>query len=759
LTQVTDIPTVADLAFKYGTISRSDLDRINQIYAENQGEVSHSRIMIAEKIATEYQVGLLRLIQDYYIIRKKGEHFGKIAVEKGLATQSDIDKALAFQKREFKRAKLQKRIGDILVDSGIITEAQRDQIVAEQKAVENRAGNIMQSSEDQFESESGKTKDENRKEKQPNDNEYRLILKQDAAFIRKVKEKGLASSSELSAAEKKQRKEMEKKEAVSRVSDILVKWKVLTEDQKNNVLEELQSRTNETESSHENQLEIEVCETGMTARVNIDQKSGRSVELEEVKRVLAENKIVYGVFNDEVIQCFLDTGLPSFPVAGGDFPVEKTGRLIRYHFETEKDGRPVEKVKKGEALAELKLSEKHILGKDVRGNLVENVPEFGPQQLLRPAAGAVFSENREKVFAGKTGMPALTVEKKIYVHPGVHILEDADLRTGPLEKWADINVKGILSDSYPVQAGCVKTGEIRGTKLTATGNVTVEVGITGARIEAQGHIKARYLRNCIIETFGNVTIDNEIMDSTIRIGGKLEAGKARILTSNISAKDGIDAGAVGSDVTEACGLFAGRDDLVVEKSRKIDREKDREKQKLQALKDEWRENKLKADQLFVKMKELKKFHDRTDKKKKRIKEENDSSSGESEDGRKILSDLESKLASILRNLKTMNQEKKEAEFERDRILNQIETIEPSVQKKVADLEQDRFGLFKWARKNKGNPEIVIRVSVKQDTVFRGIYSSAVVQKDYGPLFVIEPGKSTAAGKTGGLEFRLTDENK
>lgn len=742
--QNNDIPTVADLAFRYGTINKTDLDRANQIYAENRARISHSRIMVNRKIASEYQVGLLKLIQDYYIIRKKGEQFGKIAVEKGFARQSDIDRALDFQKKEFKRAKLKKRIGDVLVENGTITSDQRDHIVAEQEALETRAENLVENGADQPENANGKEADKN---------EYELILKQDAEFIQRVKKKGLASSSQISAAEKKQKREFEKKKPVSRIGDILVKWKILTENQKNRILEKVESETDEKEDFQKQQVDIDVCETGMTARARIDQKTDNPPEVDQVKNLLPEKGIVYGVLSDELIRCFLDIGLPSFPVAEGDFPVEETGRVILYHFQTEKGGGAVARVKKGEALAELKLAEQNILGNDVLGNIVDNVSTFRAQHLLRPAAGAVFSENREKVFAGKSGMPALTVEKKIFVHPEVNILEDADLRTGPIEEWAEINVKGILSDAFPVKAGNVKAGEIRGTELTATGNVTTQIGVTGAHIKAQGDVNVGYLRNCTIETFGNVEVQNEIVDSTIRIGGKLKAAKARILSTIISAKSGIEAGAVGSDVTESCELFAGREDLVVQRSRVIDEKKDQARQKLDALKEEWREKQQKEAQLFEKMKELKKFHDRTENKKKQIQEKNSSLSAGKSGNEEILKDLESKLASIIGSLKSMNREKKGIILEKNRIRNRIEKSEPSVEKRVADLERDRLTLFKWARKEPGNPEIAIRVSVKQDTVLGGIYSKAVTEKDYGPLVITEAGTTENASKTGGLHFR------
>ena len=68
--------------------------------------MDYARLLLGQKFATRYQIGLLKLIQEYYIVKKRGEEFGKIAIEKGFATQLDVQKALEFQKKEFKRARM-----------------------------------------------------------------------------------------------------------------------------------------------------------------------------------------------------------------------------------------------------------------------------------------------------------------------------------------------------------------------------------------------------------------------------------------------------------------------------------------------------------------------------------------------------------------------------------------------------------------------------------------------------------------------------
>nr|WP_319495443.1 FapA family protein [uncultured Desulfobacter sp.] len=130
--QVEKIPTLADLALKYGTISKDQHAHLLKLFAFKHERVGFEELLRDEGMATEYQLELLMLIREYRIVRKSGEEFGKIAVEKGLATKVDINQALALQKDEFKKSRHKKLIGDILVENRILTVKQKDLILKEQ---------------------------------------------------------------------------------------------------------------------------------------------------------------------------------------------------------------------------------------------------------------------------------------------------------------------------------------------------------------------------------------------------------------------------------------------------------------------------------------------------------------------------------------------------------------------------------------------------------------------------------------------------
>nr|NJM02251.1 hypothetical protein [Desulfobacula sp.] len=126
--QLNQIPTLADLALQYGTITAEQYHHLQKLYSLKKKEdpaIPLDRLILSLNFATQYQVGLLKLIEDYLIIKRQGEIFGRIAVEKGFATEKDIEKALECQKKEFRRARLRKLIGDILVESRVITVKQK----------------------------------------------------------------------------------------------------------------------------------------------------------------------------------------------------------------------------------------------------------------------------------------------------------------------------------------------------------------------------------------------------------------------------------------------------------------------------------------------------------------------------------------------------------------------------------------------------------------------------------------------------------
>ena len=239
--QSNQIPSLPELALQYGTIDRKQFSFIQQLHAlkrKKDPAIAFDQLMLNHKFATEYQVGLLRLIQDYLVIRKQGKEFGEIAIDKGFATPQDVQKALEQQKKTFQQAKLKKLIGDILVESCVITVKQKNEVLKDQQALDAQvekifafdpANRLVQETISPVNTDIPLSEYEQ---------QFLKIRVLDKEFAASVVEKKFATQRQVKTAQKIQERAFEKTMIIQRIGDIMVELNHLTLEQKNQVLRE-----------------------------------------------------------------------------------------------------------------------------------------------------------------------------------------------------------------------------------------------------------------------------------------------------------------------------------------------------------------------------------------------------------------------------------------------------------------------------------------------------------------------------------------
>lgn len=641
---VDNIPTLPDLALKYGTISKDQHDYLIKLFTFKKERVDYEALLRDEGMATPYQLGLLKLIQEYQIIRKSGEEFGKIAIGKGLATDVDINQALKMQKKEFKKSRQKKLIGDILVETRILTTKQKD-----------------------------------------------LILKEQALFTK--------HDYGLSREKNKPSEIAEEGRGQSPVKQF--------------------------------EISIIVSSDSMTAWLERGAPDETAITLEQIKNAVMADGIVNGVYPDPFIQCFLDAGVDKFPVA----------RVERYDFLMPQNrffvyiigenGKPLEK-KQGEVLIEqadasLKTQIKNVYGESVP-------PAAGNDFPVRCGGNTRWSRDKLKILAAKPGRPSFSAAQKVFVHPVVHVLEDADYRYGPIDPYADLSVSGTITGAYPVTTGKLSAGEIRGANIDAIGDIHIRVGITDATIRAEGDLHVRYVHNSIIETFGNVYVENEIIDAQIRCGGKFESPKCRVISSRIYAKGGVVLSGVGSERSKPSTIVAGGEHLAIARSVTILDKMNDIYSKLEILKEEKQDRAFQAEKIFQKMIELKTFHDKAKKKKDALLSEHDKKKGHI--NKKILTNIQKlilsydrQMNSSLASLKTMNDSKKEHDTFVEELENKIAVFTTQVEKEILSHEKTLFAYLEKAKEKIGDANIDVKGKAYAGTVLGGVYQSLSISDD------------------------------
>ena len=687
-------------------------------------------------LATRYQVRLLKLIRDYQLIRTKGEIFGRIALEKGYVTDADLKKAMAIQKKAFRNSRLKKLLGDILVDKKIITEDQKLLILREQTLLQQKIRNPSQTA-----SVPGPKPDENDEiGLSPYEKEFLKIKALDEDFSAALVEKGIAKDGDVSKARQVQEDAFEQENTIKILGDIMVDLNMISQEEKQVILR-AQGRL--SKSLEDKSFTVDISSDQMSAWIHIE-SSQEDLSLSNVKTALKKAGVKTGIYPDPIIQCGLEakTGIRRFPVANQDYSkmVRDAYDLVSYLDQGLSDSG---EKKKGDLLTEERADDPPGPVTNILGEPCERVSK--KDFTIRCGPGARRSRNGRKIVAAKTGQPVLSVERLLYVHPAIHVLEDADQRYGPIEAYANVTVSGTITGAYPITAGQVRAREIRGGKIKALGNVYSEVGITDAVIQAQGDIKARYLHNCSIEVFGNLYVENEIIDSKIKCSGKIDSPNCRVISSSLFAKQGIILGGTGSEKTQPCIIASGTEHHLFSQILQVMDKINEVQTAFDRLAESKRKKEQDSQRTFEKMVELKIFHDRARQIKKTLIRDLKSKGKIYQPEKKkniahLIDNFENRIKKSVQRLKELNHLKKSHDKTSRRLAEKIARITPRIEKQVLGLEQTLFAYFEWARYQPGDTRIDIRGKAFHGTMFRGIWSSTTLESDRENFIIQETGR-------------------
>ncbi|MDY0221167.1 MAG: FapA family protein [Desulfobacterium sp.] len=570
--------------------------------------------------------------------------------------------------------------------------------------------------------------------------EHRFLTIQnlDRTFASTVIKKGFATQHQVSLAMEEQRRAFKKHRKLNLLGDVMVNMDFLIPGQRNLILVEqqrMEEAENQTEQETgidgltENPISVTVSLDAMEAWAHISDTEGSPPSLAQIKESLGKKEIVHGILKAELLQCCLDKRMPRFILAKGDLPVVAGGTRLKYLFDPREQSARVDR---GSPLAEMVKIEQGVPGRDVFGNtFVRELVHRKEPSVFNCGRGARIARDRTGVFAGTNGTPFLSILGQLRVFPAVNVLDDADMRFGVIETHAALAVSGILTGAYPVKAGTVTAGEIRETRLESLGDITVAIGITNAVINTQGSIRARYIHNCTIEAFGDVIVEHEILDSTITIGGRCLSPKGRIIASTISARQGVTAGSVGSDVTEPCHISAAREEHLIVELQRVETEIDLARQALHLLEKNIKEMDYGIAGIFKKMVHLKRLYDRARAEKTRHQSESCPESDEEISQTKpLIAGLDKKLASILNFLKELDRRKKTMEQALELLKEKKTVAEQKMIPRVQALERKRFRLLDWNRQSQGVAEISVNGSMAQGTHLAGPFSSTVLKETY-----------------------------
>lgn len=297
--------------------------------------------------------------------------------------------------------------------------------------------------------------------------------------------------------------------------------------------------------------------------------NGKPCDWEQVKKVLEQKNIVYGIIEENIHKALQpENWQKRILIAQGEAARQGKNAEIKYHFPlpSERAGPKIDEkgnadyhdlglihnVKMGDFLAEKIPATEGIAGRDINGN--EIPAKKGKDLPLPRGKNTISDEENIRLFAAIDGNVTI-IDNKVTVSPVIEVNGDIDYSTGDINFVGSVVIKGNVNTGFKVHAaGDIEVkGFIEGAEIVAGGNVVVKGGITtGNRgfVKANGNVYARFIENSRVEAENDIIIRESIMQSVIRAGGSVRVTdrRAAIIGGIIQASREVEAKYIGSQL-------------------------------------------------------------------------------------------------------------------------------------------------------------------------------------------------------------------
>lgn len=318
--------------------------------------------------------------------------------------------------------------------------------------------------------------------------------------------------------------------------------------------------------SEDDKLNIETSKDGLKVLLDFTPgRDGREVTYDDLKEILAEKNISYGI-DETKIKRVLKRRQPVSKEVIAEGETAKPGEdgYLVYHFEEKEkkvgtmreDGTMdfhsknlINNVRRGEKIVTLVDPTEGEAGIDVFGEEIE--PPATKEAKLPHAKNTVIKNN--SVYAAKDGQ-IVRDGKKISIDPVYQVRGDVDLEEGNIDFVGSVKVSGNVREGFIVKAsGDIEVGgNVAAAEIKCGGSVLIKKGFLGrnkGKITAKGDVNARFVENAEIKA-NNVRIHEAIMHSHVTAKDSIivTGGKGLIVGGRVMAQNIIEANMIGSSL-------------------------------------------------------------------------------------------------------------------------------------------------------------------------------------------------------------------
>ena len=200
--------------------------------------------------------------------------------------------------------------------------------------------------------------------------------------------------------------------------------------------------------------------------------------------------------------------------------------------------------------------------------------------------GTRLGEDGTSIYADTDGHPHLDPMGEITVSPELSIEGDIDYSTGNIDFNGHIVISGRVKEGFSVKGVSLTAREVEGASLDLSGDLCVSDGITDTEVASVGNIYAKFINNSTANAFGDIVVQKEIIDSQLLLSGTCQNPSGTVMGSKIAARNGVEAGRIGTPASEISQIRTGVEDHIRYWEEKLDSGLNISMEQMQDVKDE-----------------------------------------------------------------------------------------------------------------------------------------------------------------------------
>lgn len=230
----------------------------------------------------------------------------------------------------------------------------------------------------------------------------------------------------------------------------------------------------------------------------------------------------------------------------------------------------------GQVVGVIKPPRDGASGRDVLGNEVKPRRRKGTPLSVGNGLSLADDGSNQVVttVAGRLVRDGSTVS----MNELLKIPRDVDFKSGNVDCVAEVHVCGMVKPNFSVRTTKSLTIEkgAESAELIVGKDLVVRRGVFGQEsnrlIKVGGNISAAICDAARIEAGGDVKIAKEIINSSVRVNGRLEIERGAIIGGEIHARNGVKAKNIGSNAGVPTRVAVGIDAAVLFRARKMEKD-------------------------------------------------------------------------------------------------------------------------------------------------------------------------------------------